>query len=109
MQIASRASNIEMSMLVSDFMVIKILKGISMECMECLNKGTKKKKKEWILCVLIMIIYKNFLIYKNTISTNKEKSSNYRLKLIKSQHLPFLEEAKSYCNSNLKVKGHCSQ
>ena len=34
-------------MLVSDFMVnsmLKILKGISVECMECLNEDAKRKK-----------------------------------------------------------------
>ena len=37
-------------MLVSDFIVNSILKkGISVECMECLNKDVKKKKKEQIL------------------------------------------------------------
>ena len=39
----------ELLMLVSYLMVnctLKILKGISVECMECLNKDAKKKKKE---------------------------------------------------------------
>ena len=38
----------ELLMLVSYLMVnctLKILKGISVECMECLNKDAKKKKK----------------------------------------------------------------
>ena len=38
---AGRANNIELSMLVSDFMVkcrLKILDGISVESMECLNE-----------------------------------------------------------------------
>ena len=43
----SRESNTELLMQVSDFMVnymLKILKDISVECMECLNEDSKKKK-----------------------------------------------------------------
>ena len=39
----------DLLILVSDFMVnsmLKILKGIFVECMECLNQDAKKKKKE---------------------------------------------------------------
>ena len=36
----------ELLMLVLEVMVIKILNGISMEFMECLNEGAKKKKKK---------------------------------------------------------------
>ena len=46
---ARRKGNIELLILVSDFMVnsiLKILKGISVECMEILNKDMKKKQKE---------------------------------------------------------------
>ena len=40
-------------MLVSDFMMnsmLKILKNVSVECMECLNEDAKKKKGQ-ILCI----------------------------------------------------------
>ena len=43
---ASRESNIELLILVSDFMgnsMLKILKGTSMKCMECLDEDKKKK------------------------------------------------------------------
>ena len=46
---ASRERNIELLIIVSDFMVnsmLKILKDISMECMECLNGDAKKKRKK---------------------------------------------------------------
>ena len=48
LQVAS-ASYIELLMLISDFMVksrLKILNGISVESMECLNEDAQKKKKE---------------------------------------------------------------
>ena len=33
--------------------MLKILKGISMECMECLDKDTKKKKKKKVQILYI--------------------------------------------------------
>ena len=45
----SRESIIELLMLVSDFMVnykLKLLKGISVECMECLNENAQKEEKK---------------------------------------------------------------
>ena len=47
----SRVSNIELLILVSDFIVnytLKTFKYISVQCMECLNEDMKKKKG-WIL------------------------------------------------------------
>ena len=63
-EVASRASNIEMSMLVSDLMVMKNTQRYFCGMYGMSLKGTKKKK-EWILCVLIMVwtaCYTNWLV-----------------------------------------------
>ena len=45
MYAASRASNIELLLLILDFMVNSMLKNtLNVECMKCLNKDAKKKK-----------------------------------------------------------------
>ena len=48
MYTASRESNLELSMLVSDFMVTSMLKNTQryLECIEGLNEYTKKKNKK---------------------------------------------------------------
>ena len=54
---ASRESNIELLILVSDFMgksMLKMLKGISMKCMECFNEGKKKKDRSYISWVVMI-------------------------------------------------------
>ena len=52
MYAANRASDIQLLMLILDFMVnsmLKILKSISVECIECLDEDAKKKGKPYIL------------------------------------------------------------